>query len=180
MLQYMEHALYRLEKTKIVFEHHHLVNLKLYRLAFNYPKFYTISHFVQYIQNYGSAVNNDTTHSETVHKYLLKAFYNRTNKKEYYSQSGQHNIRHTNIITMKDVILVVERGRELLAMKNVDKTVIAEVAKEWSTIDLGSKHSWAISNADMDAAENLGLTGIKKYGRRVGQIQDKVDSLHKD
>ncbi len=48
-------------------------------------------------------------------------------------------------------------------MENVDKTVIAEVAKVSSTIDLGSKHNWAISNADMDVAEDLGLTDIKKY-----------------
>ncbi len=64
---------------------------------------------------------------------------------------------------MKDVILVTKRGGELLTMENVDKTVIAEVAKVSSAINLRSKHSWAISNTDMDAAEDLGLTGIKKY-----------------
>ncbi len=162
-LRYMEHALYRLKKTKIAFEHHRPIDPKLYRPVFNYPKFNTISHFVQCIRNYGSAVNYDTAHSETTHKYLLKAFYNRTNKKEYDSQIRQHNVRHTNIIAMKDVISVTERSGELLAMENADKTAIAEVAKVSSAIDLGSKHSWAISNADMDAAENLGLTGIKKY-----------------
>ncbi len=69
---------------------------------------------------------------------------------------------------MNDVILVAKRGGELLAMENADKTVIAEVAKVSSVIDLGSKHSWAISNTDIDTAEDLGLTGIKKYQRRVG------------
>ncbi len=48
-------------------------------------------------------------------------------------------------------------------MENVDKTAIAEVTKVLSAIDLGSKHSWAINNTDMDIAGNLGLTGIKKY-----------------
>ncbi len=71
---------------------------------------------------------------------------------------------------MKDIIAVAERNRELLAMENVDKTVIAEVAKVSSAIDLGNKHSWAISNADMDVARDLRLTGIKKYWRRIGQI----------
>ncbi len=105
-LRYMEHALYRLEKTKIAFEHHWLIDPKLYQPVFNYPKFHAISHFVQCIQNYDSMVNYDTAHSEVVHKYLLKAFYNRTNRKEYDSQIRRHNVRYTNIIAMKDVILV--------------------------------------------------------------------------
>lgn len=61
--------------------------------------------------NYGSAVNYDTAHSEAAHKYLLKAFYNRTNKKEYDAQIRQHNVRHTNIIAMKDVI-ISEKAKE--------------------------------------------------------------------
>ena len=110
-LRYMEHALYRLEKTKIAFEHHRPINSKLCWPTFNYPKFHAISHFVQCIRDYGSAVNYDTAHSEAAHKYLLKAFYNRTNKKEYNLQIRQHNVCHTNIITMKDVI-IEEKARE--------------------------------------------------------------------
>ena len=72
---------------------------------FSYPKFYIVTQFAQYIRDYGSAVNYDTAHSEAAHKYLLKAFYNRTNKKEYDTQIWQHNVRHTNIIAMKDVII---------------------------------------------------------------------------
>ena len=85
-LCYMEHALYRLEKTKIAFEQYQSIDSKLCQPTFNYPKFHAISQFVLCIQDYGSAVNYDTTHSKAAHKYLLKAFYNRTNKKEYESQ----------------------------------------------------------------------------------------------
>ncbi len=45
---------------------------------------------------------------------------------------------------MKDMIVVAEKGgknKELLAIDNVDKTAIAEVAKVSNTIYLGSKHS---------------------------------------
>ncbi len=45
-LRYMEHALYRLKKTKIVFEKYWPINSKLCRPTFNYPKFHVISHFV--------------------------------------------------------------------------------------------------------------------------------------
>ena len=67
---------------------------------------------------------------------------------------------------MKDLIAVAKKGGEnknLLAMENVNKTAMAEVAKVSSAIKLGSKHSWIISNADIDAAENLGLISIEKY-----------------
>lgn len=63
------------------------------------------------------------------------------------------------------MIKVAEKGRknkELLTIENVDKTTMAEVAKVSNAINLGSKHSWAISNANIDAIKNLGLIGIKK------------------
>ncbi len=46
MLCYMEHVLYRLEKTKIAFEQHWPINSKLCQPTFNYPKFHAISYFV--------------------------------------------------------------------------------------------------------------------------------------
>ena len=81
-LRYIEHALYKIERTKITFKHHWPIDKKLCQTTFNYPKFHATSHFVQCIQDYGSAVNYDTAHSIVAHKYLLKTFYNRTNKKE--------------------------------------------------------------------------------------------------
>ena len=61
---------------------------------------------------------------------------------------------------------MAERGRknkELLSMENVNKTVIVEVAKILSAIDLGNKYNLAINNADIDVAGDLKLIGIKKY-----------------
>lgn len=43
--------------------------------------------------------------NEAMHKYLLKAFYNKINKKEYDLQICQHNICYTNIIAIKDIII---------------------------------------------------------------------------
>ena len=78
------------------------------------------------------------------YKYFLKAFYNKTNKKEYNSQIWSYNIYHINIIIMKDIIVVAKRSRknkELLAIKNVNKTTMAEVAKILNVSDFRSKHS---------------------------------------
>ena len=164
-LRYMEHALYRLEKTKIAFEHHRPIDAKLCRPTFNYPKFHATSHFVQCIRDYSSAVNYDTAHSKAAYKYLLKAFYNRTNKKEYDAQIRQHNVRHTNVIAMKDVV-TSKKAREKegqLVVRNADKIAQAEVARTSSPMDLDGKYIWAMSNIDIDAARDLGLTGIKKH-----------------
>ena len=35
-----------------------------------------------------------------------------------------------------------------------------------------------MSNADMDAAKELGLISIKKYWRRAGQVEMELDWLH--
>ena len=35
-----------------------------------------------------------------------------------------------------------------------------------------------MSNADLDAAKELGLTSIKKYWRRAGQVKMELDWLH--
>lgn len=67
---------------------------------------------------------------------------------------------------MKNVMVVAKKSRknkQLLAMKNTNKTIIAELSKLSSTIDLSSKYPQIISNVDMDIARNLGLTNIKKY-----------------
>ena len=162
--RYMEYALYKLENTKIPFEHHRLIDSKLCQPTFNYPKLHAISHFIQYIWDYDSAINYNTAHSKMTHKYLLKAFYNRINKKGYNSQIRQHNIRHINIIAMKDVIILEKARKKKMLLESIaDTTVQAEMAWVLSLIDLARRYNWAMSNADLDAVKELRLTNIKKY-----------------
>ncbi len=89
---------------------------------------------------YGIAINYNTAHSEVAHKYLLKAYYNKTNKKEYKSQIGQHNVRYTNIIAIKDVIISEKVREKELSEGPMDTTVPAEVARASSLIDLAWKY----------------------------------------
>ena len=64
-----------------------------------------------------------------MHKYLLKTFYNKTNKKEYNLQIWKHNIHSTNIIMMKNVIILEKvREKEKLSENIVNTTTPAEVA----------------------------------------------------
>ena len=175
-LRYMEYALYRLENIKIIFEYHRPIDFKLYRPTFNYLKFPAISHFVQCIWDYGSAVNYNTTHSKAAHKYFLKAFYNKTNKKEYDLQIWQYNVCHTNIIAMKDVIISEKAREEKMQSESIaDMTALAKVAWVSSFVDLAERYNWAMSNADLDTAKKLGLTGIKKYWRHAGSVEMELD-----
>ena len=80
---------------------------------------------------------------------------------------------------MKDIIILEEaREKEKLSEGIADTTAQAEVARTWSPVDLAERYKWAMSDADPDAAKELRLTGIKKYWRRVGQVEIKLDWLH--
>ena len=163
-LRYIEHLLYRLETTKIIFDQHRHIDSKLCQLTFNYLKFHAISHFFQCIWDYGSTVNYNTVYSKAAHKYFLKAFYNKTNKKEYKLQIWKYNVRHTNIIAMKDVIILEKtRGKKKLSKGPADTIALAKMALALSLIDLAWRYKWAISKADIETAKQLGLIGIKKY-----------------
>lgn len=125
----MEHALYKLEKTKIVFEQDWSIDFKLYQPSFNFSKFHAMSYFFWYIRDYSSAINYNTAHSKVSNKYLLKAFYHITNKKEYKSQIWQHNIYYMNIIVMKEVIILEKvREKKILLKSIADTTALAELA----------------------------------------------------
>ena len=83
------------------------------------------------------------------------------------------------MIIMKDVIIEEKtREKEGLSDDIADITATAEVAQALSPVDLTGKYMWAMSNANIDAVKELGLTGIKKYQRRAGQVEIEFDWLH--
>lgn len=73
---------------------------------------------------------------------------------------------------MKNVIAAAEKHKENQGplIEKVDKVMMAEVTKVLTAIDIDSKCKWVISNADMNAARDLRLTGVKKYWRYASQI----------
>lgn len=74
-------------------------------------------------------INYNTTYSKTIHKYFFKSFYNKTIKKEYESQTQQHNVRHTNIIGIKDVIISEKlRKKEILSGNIANIIILAKPA----------------------------------------------------
>ena len=98
-LRYMSHALWRMDRLKGVFAS--------LRTDFNFPKWHSITHFIDMIKEFGTADGTDTGQFESGgHKVLVKQFYGRTNKQEsYLNQISQHNIRYTNFTAMEDILL---------------------------------------------------------------------------
>lgn len=97
-LRYMEHALFRINKFKPAVGHHRLDG------HFNFPKWHVQCHYPEYIRQYGAADNFDTEHSEANHKFHVKDFYDRTNKREtYLEQLIGHSIRRLNAIATEDI-----------------------------------------------------------------------------
>ena len=58
-----------------------------------------------------------------MHKYLLKAFYNKTNQKEYDLRIWQYNVCHTNIILIKDVIIEEKAGEKEKLSEGIANTI---------------------------------------------------------
>ncbi len=63
-----------------------------------------------------------------------------TNKKEYELQIWQYNVRHTNIIATKDVIISEKARKKKLSEGPANPTVSAEVARALRSIDLAWKY----------------------------------------
>lgn len=98
-------------------------------------------YFVQYIWNYSNVINYNTAHSKTVHKYYLKAFYNRMIKKKYDLQIWQQNLCYINIIAMKDIIIPEKiREKKELPVGILDTIMLATVSRVSSTVDLAKKY----------------------------------------
>ncbi len=65
---------------------------------------------------------------------------------------------------MKDVIISEKVREDKMLPENIsDTTALAEVAWVSSPVDLTGRYNWAMSDADLDTAKELGLTSIKKY-----------------
>ncbi len=104
-LQYLEHALYCIDKTKEAFRAVHCREGKD-KGHFNFPKFHIMSHYANFIRRFSSTDSVNTSHSKAGHKYHLKAFYSWTNKGEtYLDQIFAHNIQRQNKLAISSLLL---------------------------------------------------------------------------
>src|SRR5277367_6246025 len=104
-LRYMDHALYRIDRMKVAFKALRPVDKSTDEGHFNFPKFHIMTHYTSFIRDFGAADNFDTEHSEAGHKYQVKEFYKRTNKRQgYEDQICLHITRRTKMLAMEDAL----------------------------------------------------------------------------
>ncbi len=104
-LQYLEHALHRMNAFKSVFRSHRSLNKKTNEEHFNFLKFHIMTHYAEFIRKFGVADEYDISHDEARHKYMIKEYYFRTNKQDgFQEQLIHHNSRRLNVLVMEDII----------------------------------------------------------------------------
>ncbi len=143
-LRYMNNAIYRINVLKEVFKQfQHDKN-------FNYSKFYVISHYMNFIQRYEDADDFDTFYMKITHKFLIKDYYNLTNKRENFQmQILHHNTWRVNMLTMKDIIL-----HDLIMFRSeIDERMKVMITKSSRSLDL-TQREWSLSEMNLNRRWN--------------------------
>ena len=104
-LRYFELALYRMNQHKEVFRKYRNPKAKDDEQHFNFPKWHSLTHYVQMIRLYGCAPNWDTSHPEHKHHTYVKEGFRRTNKKnDWEDQLMEHHLRGINMLALQDIL----------------------------------------------------------------------------
>ncbi len=103
-LNYLDQTLFRFDAYKKIFRHSRFKEHEIEKNHFNFFKFHAITHYVDFIKRYEIANKYNTSHDETRHKYMIKKFYFRINKRDIFqTQLIEHNKRRFNILALKDL-----------------------------------------------------------------------------
>jgi hypothetical protein len=85
-LLYLDHALYRINWFKNEFKHLRLSDKNIKDDHFNFSKFHVMLHYSEFIRKYETINEYDTSHDEIKHKYMLKEYYERINKRNFFQE----------------------------------------------------------------------------------------------
>jgi hypothetical protein len=176
-LRYLEQALYRIDRTKAVFKRFRPIDKATDEGHFNFPKFHAMTHYTSCIREYGAADNFDTEHSEAAHKYHVKAFYGRTNKRQgYEDQICLHNTRRINMLAMTNV-LFHKKSRYTTQSGNDIEAQVSVPTRPQNLSQLG----WEINHTN---SNNICLRGFNTDFWRTAaevaarlEIKDFIDAL---
>ncbi|THX70243.1 Piwi-domain-containing protein [Aureobasidium pullulans] len=104
-LRYFELALYRMNQRKEVFQKYRNPKAKDDEQHFDFPKWHSLTHYVQMIHLYGCAPNWDTNHPEHKHHTYANEGFRRTNKKnDWEDQLMEHHLRGINMLALQDTL----------------------------------------------------------------------------
>ena len=82
-----------------------------------------MKHFIEIIRQHEMTNNYDMFHDETKHKYMIKTFFNKINKrKTFQKQLLWHNVRRVNVVIMKNIISYIFKNLRKNNAQNSIKT----------------------------------------------------------
>lgn len=123
-------------------------------------------------------VNYNIAHSKMAHKYLFKVFYNKINKKKYNFQIWLYSIRHTDIIVIKDIIILEKtREKEELSGSIADKTMLTKVVWVLNLILLKNKKLKCKNSTILKKLGNLLLNTFSIFYKRLKDRNNKNKDL---
>jgi hypothetical protein len=106
ILQYLQHAIYRMNVFKSIFVSARSSNKETKKEHFNFFKFHVMTHYIAFIRKYETANEYDIAHDEIRHKYMFKEYYIRINKRDtFLTQLIFHNDWRLKILIMKNMII---------------------------------------------------------------------------
>ncbi len=133
-LLYLDHVLHRINWFKNEFRHLRSSNKNIEDDHFNFSKFHVMSHYSEFIRKYETADEYDTSHDEIKHKYMLKKYYERINKRDFFQeQLLWHNKRRVNVLTLKNNLLYNElvRKRNHFSSQNMIEIKITRSTRDY-------------------------------------------------
>ena len=80
-------------------------------------------HYSNHVWKFGTTDGYNTAHYKANHKFMLKVFYDRTNKREnFQEQLLWHNRRRIKILAMKEIVASIH-GSKQITKKDIEATI---------------------------------------------------------
>lgn len=138
------------------------------KIGFNIPKFHVMVHYPYWLKLYGCPDGFCTSHGEAAHKYCVKDFYPRTDRKDYLVQILYHNTRRVKMLAMADVLLY----RDSKATTKVPVDQELHVTRVSRAINLGQCLSKRLTTREASRLYTLGIRDARSW-RSAGLLEER-------
>ena len=138
-LEYLSQVLMRINVYKQAIQLYCHVDNNVER-QFDFPKFHAITYYADNICAMGITNGFDLVHFEKYHIVILKVFYNRTNKHEFFQeQLLWHNKRRIKVLVMRNILVSLYTRDRLNSIEDSIDEVSIEATNTrptWNHLDL--------------------------------------------
>ncbi|KAL9029058.1 MAG: hypothetical protein Q9196_002655 [Gyalolechia fulgens] len=147
--------------------------------TFNIPKLHAMIHYPDFIRQFGSAQNLDSSYGEAAHIRHLKEPYTRTNKNDCFEGSEVHRTTMVNDLTTIGVRLIFTTAWHPSADGMSERTnQTIEIALRYLLATLDDHRQWPVVLARLSVTLNNSAIGLAAtqvmYGRRIKEALDLI------